>query len=177
LELVLSPQRCFQQRCNVETPPKPIRHTESGFHPETTPRGWGRCQSPTATPPRRETTPEGVVVAGTNTSQAGHSSELLHIKPPSLKAAQTCQGTTVAPCRGCHRCAIHLHSYTAHLHEANSCGSGGLDRALHARAPAAGRTTTGTAPQRHAAAPSLQGRRKMPADGALPSHELPTQPG
>jgi hypothetical protein len=79
LELVLSPQRCFQQRCDVEMPPSLIRHTESSFHPETTPRGWGRCQSLTATPPRRETTPEGAVVASTDTSQAGHSSKLLHI--------------------------------------------------------------------------------------------------
>jgi hypothetical protein len=54
---------------------------------------------------------------------------------------------------------------------------GGPDRALHAWAPAAGQTTTGTSPQRRAAAPSPQGRRDMPADGAPPPHGQPTQPG
>jgi hypothetical protein len=178
LELVLSPQRCFQQRCDVETPPSPIRRTESSFHPETTPRGWGRCQRFTATPPRRDTTPEGAVVAGTDRSQAGLSSEMLRIEPPSPKAAQACQGTTAAPCRGCRRRAIHLHRHTARLHQANSRGPSGPDRAhkaqiwpdLHARAPTAGRASAGIAPQHPAAAPSPQGRREMP----LTEHHLLT---
>jgi hypothetical protein len=106
---------------------------------------------------------EGAVVTGTDTSQARLSSEMLHIKPPNPKAALACQGTTAAPCHGCRRCAIYLHSHTARLHQANSRVPGSPDRAheaqiwpdLHTQASAAGRASVWTVPQRHAAAPSL----------------------
>ena len=85
------------------------RHRQSGrsdhgFHPENKHYDDGGCGRFTATPLWRKTTPEGAVVAGTNRSCAGLSSDMTHTQTnhPQLHTIHTMVANSPESMAGCH---------------------------------------------------------------------------
>jgi hypothetical protein len=99
----------FNKGTASRTPPSLIWRTKSGFHPETTTQGrrMSASQQHLQGGKRR---PKGAIVAGTDTSRAGLSSEVAahQTAQPGTRACQT----PAAPCRRRRSAVNHLHCST-----------------------------------------------------------------
>jgi hypothetical protein len=99
----------FNKGTASRTPPSLIWRTKSGFHPETTTQGrrMSASQQHLQGGKRR---PKGAIVAGTDTSRAGLSSEVA-AHQTAQTGTRACQ-TPAAPCRRRRSVVNHLHCST-----------------------------------------------------------------